>query len=126
MRVSCLAVMRLEQLVVERDVVVVFGQLGRNLFGKSLEFVVGIGLGEAAENEIDTGKQQTAEFERFDGVLEGWSLGIVDNGFDFGIVLFDGLLEGGHIVFGLDLLEGRYAERGVKLAEQRVLLLLMA
>ena len=114
----------LEQLVVERDVVVVLGEAGRNLLGDGLELVVGVGFGEAAEDEVYPGEQQAAELERLDGILEGRSLGVVDDGFDFGIVLLDGLFESRHVVFGLDLVERRYAERSVKFAQKRILFLI--
>ena len=38
---------------VERDVVVMLGQFGRNLFGDGLEFVVCFRLGQTAEYQID-------------------------------------------------------------------------
>ena len=38
---------------VERDVVVMLGQFGRNLFGDGLEFVVRFRLGQTAEYQID-------------------------------------------------------------------------
>ena len=42
-----------EKFSVERDVVVMLGQFGRNLFGDGLEFVVRFRFGQTAEYQID-------------------------------------------------------------------------
>ena len=111
-----------EKFSVERDVVVMLGQFGRNLFGDGLEFVVRFLLGQTAEYQIDLSQLHTAE--RFDGVFECRSLGVGNDCGNFGIVLTDAFFKSRHVVLGFYLFERRNPERSAELAKQRILFLI--
>ena len=92
----------LEEFGVKGDVVAVGGEFGGYLFGDGFHLVAVFTLAEVEEDTGDLVEKLAAVLVGFDGVLEGGRVGVVDDGIDFGQLLFHALLEGRHVVFGLD------------------------
>ena len=110
-----------EELLVERNLVVQIGKQRHHLllsFGNARSFV---GAGESEEDVAHTVEQESALFESEDGVLEGWFLLVVDNLLDVLTLAIDGYLEGRKIVALLNLAEIGSAERQSALYEKRIM-----
>ena len=77
-------------------------ELGSNLFGNSLHLVAVFALAQIEEHTGHVVEQLAAVLVCLNGVLESGSIRVVHNGIDFCHLLFHALLEGRHVMFGLD------------------------
>ena len=109
-----------EEGCVEGYVVAMLRQQGRHLFLDGFHLGAVLALAEVEEDGADFVEQLTAVLEGEDGVFEGGCLGVIDDGVDFGLLLFHAFAEGGHVVFGLDAAEVGDFVRSVPLAEEGI------
>src|SRR5208282_6039300 len=72
------------------------------------------------EGFLDATEQLATLFQGNDCVFEGWSIGIVGNGLDFGLLLRHTGLDGGLVVFILDFVEGWGMKGQIALREERI------
>ena len=109
-----------EELVVEHQRIAV-GREERGGFLLHLAELIGtIGGGERREQSRGTGEQSARLLEGQDRVLEGRSLGIIDDTVDLSRLLCYALLEGREEVLGLDTIECRSIEVECALDEERI------
>ena len=92
----------LKEFCVQGDVVAMSRELGSNLFGNSLHLVAVFALAQIEEHTGHVVEQLAAVLISLYGVLESGSIRVVHNGIDFCHLLFHALLEGRHVMFGLD------------------------
>lgn len=109
-----------EQLRIQADFVLVFGQLRGDFFLDLLARFVGIGLDQAEEHARHAVQRFAAALKRFDGVVEGGRFGVVGDPAHFGQVLLHAFIEGRQIVTVLDAVERRGLERQRAGAQQGV------
>jgi hypothetical protein len=97
----------LEELVVERDGVLVRRQFRRVLGLDLFHRVVGVGAGEVEEHVAHADQRLAALVERHDGVLERRLLGAVGDGVDLRELFFHALVETRGEMLVADLVERR-------------------
>ena len=108
-RVACV-VDRLDagkQLAVEHGLVIVRGQLWRQLGLDLLHLVIGVGARLREKHARNAAQQLFAAFQGDDGVVETGRFGIVGDGLDFAATFGHALFEGRSIVLVADLVELR-------------------
>ena len=101
----------LEKFWVHHNGIAMFREHGQHLLGDGNHFIVGQALVEVEEHIAYSIESFARLVERKDGVLEGWSLGIVGNGFDFSLLLLDARLKSRHVMLDFNLVEWRHLER---------------
>ena len=109
-----------EELLVERDVVLQFGQFGLHAQRDLLQLVRGLGAEHVEEDPLDAREQRAALFEGDDRIDERRFFGIVDDGRHLGPRAGDSGIEGRFIVFEFDLREGRRGVGGLPRGQQRI------
>ena len=77
-------------------------------------------LGKIEKDTADLFEQLAAVLIGKNGVLESRGVGIIDDGIDFGLLASHTLLEGWHIVLGMDAREVGDVVRGVPLRKEGV------
>ena len=112
-----------EELCVERDLVLEVGEHGLHLLLDLSYLGRLVGLNDGEEHAADAVEQPSALLVGQDGVLERSRVGAGHDLTDVVARLPDGLLEGRHVVGGLNLAEVGRAEGQVALGEQRVVVL---
>jgi len=111
----------LEQLVVQKDVVLRGRELRGDGFLDLLKLVVRVRARQAVEDHLHAGERLTASLQRDDRVVERRLSRVVRDLLDFRALLPQPFLESGLEVVVADLVEGRRVERQLALAEQGVL-----
>ena len=110
----------LKELGVEHNVVAVGRHKGCHLFGNLLHLFAVDALCQVEEHGADFVQQGAALLQGLYRIGEGRGLAVVHNGVDFGLLALHTLLEGGHIVLGLDFLKVGDAIRRVPFPEEGV------
>ncbi len=100
-----------EEFGVEIDLVLMRGQLGRDLFLDFLACVAGIGLHQPEEDARHARERFAAALHRFDGVVEGRRFWVIGDLADVGQMLAHAFFERRQIIGVLDLVERRRLER---------------
>ena len=91
-----------EEFLVEGDVVVVGREERGHGLGDGVHLGAVLALAEVEEDAADVLEELSAVLVGEDGVFEGRGFGVAGDGVDFGLLAGHTLLEGRHVVFGLD------------------------
>ena len=110
-----------EKFLVEPDLIAVRREQGHHLLLQGLHPFVGLGGAEHAENQLGLREHLSGVVVSQNRILERRLVVVRGDGVDLGVVQRHAALEGGHEVFGADLIEGRHAERRVPLGEEGIL-----
>ena len=110
----------LEKLLVEGDVVFVFGQCRSQFHGKGCQFIGSFGLRQVEKYTAYTVQGGRAVVEGNNDIFESRGFRIVNDGLDIGVLLFYTFLECGFIVLQLDFIEWRHAIGCLKLGKERI------
>ena len=109
-----------EELRVEGDGVLMRGHAWGKPLLHLLKIVIGVGAGDAVEDERDTAEKPARFFKGDDGVLKCGRRGAVGDGRDFPDLLGHAGFEGGLVVRVLDLVEGSGVEGERALGIERI------
>ena len=103
-----------EERLVEADVHLILGHLGRDVLGNLLHLVIRVGFQQIVEDAGDAVQGLAGILQRFDRILEAGRRRVGDDRIDFGLSFGDALLESRHIVLVADFIErrGSVGERG--------------
>ena len=110
----------LEKLLVEGNVVFMFGQCWSQFHGKGCQFIGSFGLRQVEKYTAYTVQGGRAVVKGNNDIFESRGFRIVNDGLDVGILLFHAFLECGFIVLQLDFIEWRHAIGCLKLGKERI------
>ena len=113
----------LEELGVERDLVVELGQQRHHLLLNLTDFLCLIGFGKRKEHTAHTIERTSTLLEGDNSVLERGRVLTLHDGLDVLTLLGDGSIESRHVVSHLDLVEIGGAKGQLTLHQQRILTL---
>ena len=109
-----------EQLGIEEDLVLVLGELGRDLGLDLLQRFAGVRAGQVVEHLAGAVEHDAAALHRHQGVVERRGLGVVGDRADLGEVLLHAFFEGRQVVLVADLREVRRQQRQGAGLEERI------
>ncbi|MGW8180963.1 MAG: hypothetical protein ACWGQW_19710, partial [bacterium] len=104
----------LKELGVHEDIIILFGEKRRDFFRNLLEQFIGVGRRQIAEDRVYGFQQFPTFLECRHGVFERRLLLLLQDKFNFRLLLTDALLEGREVVFFLDFAEGWNPKRSIE------------